>query len=317
MRLFGSERMIGFMDRLGLEDGQVIEHPWVSKSIEMAQRRVEEHNFEIRKQLLEYDNVMNKQREVIYAQRRQILEGNFLSEQIFDMMRAVIEGCCSNYLSKEKEETDDLTGLVNALFLKFGIKINNDDFSGLSQDTIQDRIYHILNQAYVEKQEKIGIQVMQYFQQMVLLQIIDSKWKDHLYAMDDLREGIGLRAIGQRDPLIEYKREAFMMFDQMMAAIQDDVIEMLFKIQPAAQEKVQGVFRLATQELLHPRTSRFQKSQEQSVDELPSDSGVQPPAPPLTLTKTFPKVGRNDPCPCGAIDAKTGKPIKYKKCHGR
>ncbi len=317
MRLFGSDRLIGIMDRLGLEEGQVIEHPWVSKSIEIAQRRVEEHNFEIRKQLLEYDNVMNKQREVIYAQRRQILEGSSLSEQILEMMRAVIEDCCENYKSPAEQESYDLTGLENALHLKFGIRINREDLSGLSQDAIQDRIYEILSKAYAQKQEAIGAQTIQHFERMVLLQIIDSKWKDQLYALDDLRRGIGLRAIGQRDPLIEYKREAFMMFDQMIAAIQEDAIEMLFKIQPAVPEELKGVFRLTAQELVHPEVSRFQKPQEQPSIEQPHGLGPGRPVSVPPTTKTYPKVGRNDPCPCGAVDPKTGKPIKYKRCHGR
>jgi len=327
MRLFGSERLIGIMDKLGLEKGQVIEHPWVTKSIEIAQRRVEEHNFEIRKQLLEYDNVMNKQREVIYGQRRQILEGNMLGEQILEMMRTVIEGFCENYSSSQQQESYDLTGLVNALYLKFGVRINKEELSGLSQEGIhpvrnkisngvQDRIYEILTNAYTEKQRVIGTEAMRQFERIVLLQIIDSKWKDHLYAMDDLREGIGLRAIGQRDPLIEYKREAFMMFDQMIATIQEDAIEMLLRIQPAAPERIQGVFRLAAQEFLHPEISRFQKPQEELTESQESLSGSSVPAK-STPAKTYPEVGRNEPCPCGAIDPKTGKPIKYKKCHGR
>ena len=317
MRLFGSDRLMGIMDRLGLEEGQVIEHPWVSKSIEIAQRRVEEHNFEIRKQLLEYDNVMNKQREVIYGQRRQILEGISVSDQILEMMRAVIEACCENYKSSEEQESHDLTGLINTLYLKFGIRINKEDLAGLSLEQIQDRIYEILTKAYTEKQEAIGTEEMRHFERIVLLQIIDSKWKDHLYAMDDLREGIGLRAIGQRDPLIEYKREAFMMFDQMIGSIQEDAIEMLFKIQPAVPEKLKGVFRLAAQEFLHPEVSRFQRPQEQPAIEQPHRFGPERPVSVPPSTKTFPKVGRNDPCPCGAIDSKTGKPVKYKKCHGR
>ncbi len=317
MRLFGSDRLIGLMDKLGLEQGQVIEHPWVSKSIEIAQRRVEEHNFEIRKQLLEYDNVMNKQREVIYAQRRQILEGGLISEQILEMMRAVIESYCENYKSSAEQGSYDLAGLENALYLKFGVRIDKENLSGLSQNAIQDRIYEILSKAYAQKQEAIGVQAMQHFERMVLLQIIDSKWKDQLYALDDLREGIGLRAIGQRDPLIEYKREAFMMFDQMIAAIQEDAIEMLFKIQPAVPEELKGVFRLTAQELVHPEVSRFQKPQEQPSIEQPHGFGPERPVSVPPATKTYPKVGRNDPCPCGAVDPKTGKPIKYKKCHGR
>ena len=328
MRLFGSERLIGMMDKLGLEEGQVIEHPWVSKSIEIAQRRVEAHNFEIRKQLLEYDNVMNKQREVIYGQRRQILEGILIKEQILEMMQAVIEGCCENYLSEAGQESYDLTGLVNTLYLKFGVKINKGDLSGLPPEQIktvgnkisggiQDRIHEILTKVYTEKEEKIGIEAMRHFERMVLLQIIDSKWKDHLYAMDDLRGGIGLRAIGQRDPLIEYKREAFIMFDQMITAIQEDAIEMLFKIQPDIPEELKGVFRLAAQQFLHPEISRFQKPQEQPTAEQPDRFAPERPVAVPPATKSYPKVGRNDPCPCGAIDPRTGKPIKYKKCHGR
>jgi preprotein translocase subunit SecA len=328
MRLFGSDRLVGIMDKLGLEPGQVIEHPWVSKSIEIAQRRVEEHNFEIRKQLLEYDNVMNKQREVIYAQRRQILEGSLPDGQIAEMMRAVIEGCCQDYLLKAEQESYDLTGLANALYLKFGVKIDKDRLADKGSSAVQEIIYEILSQAYAQKQEEIGAQAMQHFERMVLLQIIDSKWKDHLYAMDDLREGIGLRAIGQRDPLIEYKREAFMMFDQMGAAIQEDTVEMLFKIQPIASQKIPGVFRLGVQELLHPEVSRFQPGQGQAAggaqrpegypkDGLPGSPGQKENISPPPSAKTYPKVGRNDPCPCGAIDPRTGKPIKYKKCHGR
>jgi preprotein translocase subunit SecA len=330
MRLFGSDRLIGIMDRLGLEQGQVIEHPWVSKSIEVAQRRVEEHNFEIRKQLLEYDNVMNKQREVIYNQRRQVLQESLPGEQIKEMMRAVIEDCVENCLSKETQASFDLDGLVNTLYLKFRVKINKQELSDLSLEQIhphgkdfgvgiQERIYEILSRAYKHKEESIGVDLMRHFERMVLLQIIDSKWKDHLYAMDDLRQGIGLRAIGQRDPLIEYKREAFMMFDQMIGSIQEDAIEMLFKIQPVAPERIEGVFRLSAQELLHPEISRFHKPGKQSLSEdnmqdVPQQTA---PVPATSPKKVYPKVGRNDPCPCGAIDSKTGKSIKYKKCHGR
>jgi preprotein translocase subunit SecA len=317
MRLFGSDRLIGIMDKLGLEEGQAIEHPWVSKSIEIAQRRVEEHNFEIRKHLLEYDNVMSKQREVIYGQRRQILEGSSIKEQILEMMQAVAENCCKSYLSAADMESYDLAAVVNAVYLKFGVRINKEELSGLSLEQIQEKIYDILIRAYEEKEKAIGADQMRQFERIVLLQIVDSKWKDHLYAMDDLKEGIGLRAYGQRDPLIEYKREAFMMFDQMITSIQEEAIEMLFKIQPAVSERVQGVFRLVEGEFLHPEVSRFQRPQEQPAIEQPHRFGPQQPVSVPPSTKTYPKVGRNDPCPCGAKDPKTGKPIKYKKCHGR
>ncbi|MFH1577621.1 MAG: preprotein translocase subunit SecA [Candidatus Omnitrophota bacterium] len=317
MRLFGSGRLIGIMDKLGLEDGQVIEHPWITKSIEIAQKRVEEHNFEIRKQVLEYDNVMNKQREVIYSQRRQILRGSATGQHVIEMMRAVIEGCCGDYSSTSEDESYDLVGLVNALHLKFGVNINKDDLSGIPVEQIKDKVYEVLAKAYAQKQEVIGVDAMRHFERMVSLQVIDSKWKDHLYAMDDLREGIGLRAIGQRDPLIEYKREGFLMFEQMMNTIQEDVIEMLFKIEPVGSERAKRVFRLAAQQLLHPEISRFQAPQREAAPEEPRGPGPQGPVSMPANEKKYPKVGRNDPCPCGAIDSGTGKPIKYKKCHGR
>ncbi|MBU0549644.1 MAG: preprotein translocase subunit SecA [Candidatus Omnitrophica bacterium] len=317
MRLFGSDRLIGIMDRLGLEDGQVIEHPWVSKSIEIAQRRVEEQNFEIRKHLLEYDNVMNKQREVIYGQRRQILRGSSIKEQISDMMRAVIEDYCDVCLSDADQDSYDLTGLINKLYLKFRLKVNKEDFLNLSPVQIKEQVQQILGKAYAEKEEAIGADEMQNFQRMVLLQIIDAKWKDHLYAMDDLREGIGLRAVGQRDPLLEYKREAFIMFDQMVTAIREDVIELLFKIHPVASEKIKGIFRLSGQEFLHPGISGFQRPQEEPASkERPLTYAPDSALAGKGQSKAYEKVGRNDPCPCGAIDPQTGKPIKFKKCHG-
>ncbi len=317
MRLFGSDRLMAVMDRLGLEEGQVIEHPWVSKSIEIAQRRVEEHNFEIRKQLLEYDNVMNKQREIIYTQRREILEGDRVAERITKMLEEVVINLCDNYLPQATQESYDLLGLINALYLKFGLRIDKQDLTNLSYERIREKIYNILSETYRQKENKIGSGTMRHFERMILLQIIDSKWKDHLYAMDDLREGIGLRAIGQRDPLIEYKREAFIMFDQMINSIQEDAIEMLFKIQPVSQERVKGVFRLTEQEMLHPEASRFHTSQDRLVSAFNEPEAVQPSYHRKESTQRYPKVGRNDPCPCGAIDPKTGKPIKYKKCHGR
>ncbi len=318
MRLFGSDRLIGIMDKLGLEEDQAIDHPMISKSIEIAQKRVEEHNFEIRKQLLEYDNVMNKQREVIYAQRRQILEGISVREQVLEMVRTVAEAYCSDFLLRQESENYDFLGLINALHLKFGIKPTDKEFSGLTFDQTQDKVYELLYNAYVHKQEAVGEGAMRQFECMILLQIIDSRWKEHLYAMDDLREGIGLRAIGQRDPLIEYKREAFIMFDQMIMGIQEDAVEMLYKLQPQGSEEIKGVFRTAAQELSHPEAAHFQKS---GPRPLPESDSSQSKQQPVSLSqpsdKQYQHVGRNDPCPCGAVNPVNGKPIKFKKCHGK
>ena len=313
MRLFGSDRLVGIMDRLGLEEGQVIEHPWITKSIEIAQRRVETHNFEIRKQLLEYDNVMNKQREVIYGQRRQILEGASLKEELLE----VVDKLLSNILAVYVTDSGDLDtpGLISTLRLKFGLEIDTFLIKDAAKDKIKQDLYNKIIEAYETKEQSIGSDVMRHLERMVFLQIIDSKWKEHLYAMDNLREGIGLRAYGQRDPLIEYKREAFDMFSQMIATIGEEPIELLFRLRPARPQEFKGVFSSVTQELLHPEAAKFKAAEEKSImQELPSRPSRVIPASSQTPHL---KVGRNDPCPCGKIDSRTGNRLKYKKCCGR
>ncbi|MBI5145448.1 MAG: preprotein translocase subunit SecA, partial [Candidatus Omnitrophica bacterium] len=312
MRLFGSDRLAGMMDKLGLEEGQVIEHPWVSKSIEIAQRRVEQHNFEIRKQLLEYDNVMNKQREVIYGQRRQILEGISLKEEILDIIDKILDDILALHINSGSGQ-EDILGLASALRLKFGVELDNSLISGQGKDKIKEILSEKLTAAYAEKEKIVGSEVIRHLERMVFLQIIDSKWKDHLYAMDNLREGIGLRAYGQRDPLIEYKREAYDVFTQMMAGIEEEAVEMIFKLQPARPQSFRGVFSSLAQEFIHPEVSRPQQIAENIMPEEKVPSSANQPPPHIS----GPKVGRNDPCPCGKIDPATGKPIKYKKCCGR
>jgi preprotein translocase subunit SecA len=318
MRLFASDRLVLLMDKLGLEEGQVIEHPWVTKSIEIAQRRVEQHNFEIRKQLLEYDNVMNKQREIIYGQRREILEGASLKENIKEISARVVESILAAHTSEVIGAEVDLSELFNVLSLKFGLDFDISKRKNLSKAGLKEELLNSIGNFYEEKEKGIGEGMMRHLERMVFLQIIDAKWKDHLYAMDSLREGIGLRAYGQRDPLIEYKREAFEMFAQMIAVIEEEAIEVIFKLAPAKTERVRGVFSSISQEFLHPEISRFDKAQGEPAIEQPHGFGTPKPvsAPPPTL-KSQPKVGRNDPCPCGAKDPETGNPIKYKKCHGR
>jgi len=305
MRLFGSERLIGIMDKLGLEEGQVIEHPWVTRSIEIAQRRVEQHNFEIRKQLLEYDNVMNKQREIIYGQRYQILEGASLKENILDILKRIIEDASMVYLGENKEQ--NLSGLLGELSLKFGV-----DFSQLKEGQEEkEELYRIALVSYENKEKNIGPDLLRHLERMVFLQIIDSKWKDHLYAMDSLREGIGLRAYGQRDPLVEYKREAFQMFSQMISGIEEEAVEAIFKLQPVVPEKIKGVFSSVSKELLHPEAAKFEAPKEQ-INEGGFSGGQEPDFQEKnkTIKLSQPKVGRNDPCTCGS-----GK--KYKKCCGK
>jgi len=306
MRLFGSDRIIGLMDKLGLEEGQVIEHPWVTGSIEIAQRRVEQHNFEIRKQLLEYDNVMNKQREIIYGQRRQILEGFSLKDNIAGIINKLVEEYLQVYRQPNSTEAD-ITGLISSMSLKFGLEFNAQEFAGLGDQEVEDKLSGQLLEAYENKEKEITPELMRNLEGMVFLQIIDSKWKDHLYAMDSLREGIGLRAYGQRDPLIEYKREAFEMFAQMISAIEEEAVEIIFKVQPAKPDRFQGVFSSLPKELSHPESVKFQAPLDERDISQTGAGSIEHPSAAKPVQSHQPKVGRNDPCPCGS-----GK--KYKKC---
>ncbi len=311
MRLFGSERLVGLMDKLGLEEGQVIEHPWVTRSIEIAQRRVEQHNFEIRKQLLEYDNVMNKQREIIYSRRREVLGGVSLKEDVLAIAAKLAEDMLVSYMGDSmKGEEPDIAGLSTALNLKFGIELDEARLKDLvSAPTKEESCAKLIGGYYEEKEKNIDEGLMRHMERMVFLQIIDSKWKDHLYAMDYLREGIGLRAYGQRDPLIEYKREGFGMFTQMIGAIEEEAVEALFKLHPARTERFKGVFSSVSQHFEHPEVAKFEAPQGQR----PPDEGAQinpPESRPKPIQSSQPKVGRNSPCPCGS-----GR--KYKKCCGR
>jgi len=308
MRLFGSDRLIGIMDKLGLEEGQVIEHPWITKSIEIAQRRVEQYNFEIRKQLLEYDNVMNKQREVIYGQRRSVLEGTFFKEDIISIIEKIIEDIMAIHIgSKLSSEEWDIAGLVSTLKLKFNKEPDTLKIQKLNRDELKEELQKNVIEAYDEKERSIGPDMMRHLERMVFLQIIDIKWKEHLEAMDYLREGIGLRAVGQRDPLVEYKREGFEMFSQMIAVIEEEAIETIFRIQAAKPERFKGVFSSVSQEFLHPEATRPERPQENIVTQEPQ--AYQEPVKSSPHV-SGPKVGRNDPCPCGS-----GK--KYKKCCGK
>ncbi|MFA6349325.1 MAG: preprotein translocase subunit SecA, partial [Candidatus Omnitrophota bacterium] len=312
MRLFGSNKLIGIMNKLGLEEGQVIEHPWVTHSIEIAQKRVEQHNFEIRKQLLEYDNVMNKQREVIYARRKEILEGVALKEEIIEFAKDAVADIVSGYYGDTSKGAElDKAALINAFKLTFGVEINPDLINDVNKEVTIEDVSEMAIKAYDIKEEVVGKDLMRFLEHAAFLQIIDTKWKEHLYAMDNLREGIGLRAYGQRDPLIEYKREGFQMFSDMMYSIEREVVETVYKMQPAKPERVKGVFSEVSKNLVHNEVEQFgnapvvQEEEGGSVDlDIKADQG------PVAQAHAGLKVGRNDPCPCGS-----GK--KYKKCCGK
>ncbi|MDP3143620.1 MAG: SEC-C metal-binding domain-containing protein, partial [Candidatus Omnitrophota bacterium] len=308
MRLFGSDRIIGIMDKLGMEEGQAIEHGLVSRAIEIAQKRVETHNFEIRKQLLEYDNVMNKQREIIYGLRRQTLEGHETKEFVLQATEGLLDKILDRCLPIDSQggewNQEELTILLKA---SFGAEIKLP-VEGLSREDIRVRILMGILGIYEEKEKNISTEQLRQLERLVILQVIDAKWKDHLYAMDNLKEGIGLRAYAQRDPLIEYQHEAFSMFESMFDSVSDEVVETIYKIQPVKQERLKGVFASLPKEFVHNEFSTMEHARQmnQQRPEEPTPA-VSAPAP---VQRDMPKVGRNDPCPCGS-----GK--KYKKCCGK
>jgi preprotein translocase subunit SecA len=318
MRLFGSDKLIGIMDTLGMQEGQVIEHPWINKSIEMAQKRVEAYNFEIRKQLLEYDDVMNKQREIIYSQRKMVLENPDVSETIKDMVQDLFESDIELFIQKNLNPDNwDFIGLENWLRAEFGPKIiiDRDKLlnSGNAQDA-QDYLLGEITRAYEEKEGLIGKETMRHLERMITLQVVDMRWKEHLYAMDSLKEGIGLRAYGQKDPLIEYKNEGYLLFQQLVERIKKEIVEILFRIQAAEEKGFKAVFRSLPVELVHREFSglskaKFAQQRENIVPQSPSAEGDVSSSAGRIAKPDQPKVGRNDPCPCGS-----GK--KYKKCCG-
>ena len=348
MRIFGSDRIARLMEFKWFqwEEGLPIEHRMVTRAIETAQKRVEGHNFDIRKQLLEYDNTMNRQREVIYEQRRRIIEGVDLEGLARDIVAEVVEDLLDAFASKElRPEAWDLAGLTQALRRQFAIELEQGSLGSGDRETMQERLTQAFTQAYDAKQAALGAEAMRRHAATVLLVIIDAKWKDHLYMMDALREGIHLRAYGHRDPLVEYQREAYRMFQELVQAMKAESLALLLRLQPAAEEAARSVFATTPRQELHPEAptlstavppgswvqplspteveggrARGAADAVPSTFYLPPSTAFEPRAPAqrptATIQRAGPKVGRNDPCPCGRVD-ESGKPIKYKKCHGR
>lgn len=288
MRLFGADNIKGLMEKLGFEDDQPIEHPLITKSIENAQKKVEAHNFDIRKHVLEYDDVMNTQREVIYSQRRHVLESDDLSESIQQMISEVVNRILDIYMPKDiHPEEWDIKGLEEYVKDIFPVNLSMDQLNveEVSRENIANVLVQKAQEAYKQKEAELGSEVMRELERYIMLKTVDQKWMDHLDAMDQLRDGIGLRAYGQRDPVIEYKFEGYEMFQEMIKSIQEDTLRYLFRVKvKAAPER-----------------------QEKNYNVSYSRSGGEGKPQPVKKQK---KVGRNDPCPCGS-----GK--KYKKCCGR
>ncbi len=307
LRLFGSDRIARVMDRFGMKEGDVIQHSMITRSVERAQRKVEENNFAIRKRLLEYDNVMNQQREVVYDRRRHALVGERLKDEIFDMMREHLGEIVDKYY-----DDGDIAGLVDELRRTFLVDVNftPDEFRRLGKDGVSDRAYNAAVEFYNRKEQELGVEIMSRLERMATLQVIDEKWKEHLREMDDLKEGINLRAYGQKDPLVEYKREAFEMFVEMLKNINREVLQIVFRAFPAQAEEIPQ--RRAAK---MPRREQMQLHHDSAVglgmqaNREPAAQGAegQIKRKPVRVAE---KVGRNDPCPCGS-----GK--KYKNCHGK
>jgi preprotein translocase subunit SecA len=305
MRIFASERVSQLMLKLGMEEGVPIEHGMVTRAIANAQKKVEAHNFEIRKQLLEYDDVMNKQREVIYRHRRAVLSGENLTADLQDMMAGVVDSSLNIYCSAEQyPEEWDTKGLIEMMHSQFGIDITRGSQDGgeslrdMGRDALVEDLHAQVRDAYARREQELGPELMRFLEKTFMLQVIDHHWKDHLLGMDHLRDGIGLRGYGQKDPLIEYKREGFDLFAGMMERIKSDTLDRLFHVQ-AVRQTSEGAAPTPPPPpvISHPQPK------------LTLNRGEEPVAAQTPVHRADDKVGRNDPCPCGS-----GK--KYKKCHG-
>jgi preprotein translocase subunit SecA len=295
MRIFGSDRIQGLMGRLGMEEGEAIEHGMVSKAIERAQKQVEGRNFETRKHLLEYDDVMNKQREAIYKLRRDILEGLEGREYVLGVAEDILDGLIETHCPEKSDPQDwDLTGLRTEMLAYFNINAGEMNLDELGIDELRATLWKAIEERYAEKESRHDTQVMRGFERAIMLHSVDTSWKDHLLALDHLKEGIGLRGYGQRDPLQEYKKESFDLFEMMRERVENDIVQKLFRFEPVTEEQM--LEQRARQQRVAPRI------------ELSAPPKVEGQRPQPAVNREV-KVGRNDPCPCGS-----GK--KYKKCHG-
>ncbi len=293
LRIFGGERITGIMEKLGMEEGEPIEHNLISRAIENAQAKVEGHNFDIRKQLIEYDDVMNQQREVIYRQRREALNGKSLKPSIENMIRDKSEEIAFSYADEKALPDDwDMKGLSETVFKQFNFRLkdlNGEVLEKMNGEDLAQFIYDETMSVYDGKEKLTGADGFRHLERVVMLQTVDGMWKDHLLSMDHLKEGIGLRGYAQQNPLIVYKKEGFELFQEMISRIKDEIVSILFRIQISEPEKIEDLKKPKDQKLIF-------SGGDESVSKKP-------------VKREEGKIGRNDPCPCGS-----GK--KYKKCCG-
>ena len=304
MRMFASERMASMMKRLGMKRGEAIEHPWVSRAIENAQRKVEGRNFDIRKQLLEYDDVANDQRKVVYEQRNELLDEGEISETIKAIREDVLDRVISEYIPPQSLiEMWDIAGLEERLRADFALPLPIqqwlDEDNKFHEEVLRERILEELVKAYQEKEQMVGEQVLRQFEKTIMLQSLDMHWKEHLAAMDHLRQGIHLRGYAQKNPKQEYKREAFELFAEMLEALKLEVVTILSKVRVRAEEEVEAVEQKR-------RAADAAQQKEYQHESTPTSGTSSAPE----QARAAQQVGRNDPCPCGS-----GK--KFKHCHGK
>jgi preprotein translocase subunit SecA len=299
LRIFGADRLKGLMSKIGMEDNEPIEHRWISRAIENAQKKVESHNFDIRKHLLEFDDVMNKQREVVYHRRRELLSGASLKDDVLDMCDALVEEIAGAHGNDEIDPSEwDWKAIDDAFFKQFKFRPGFNAQTEVEGKAIHgsDDLIEIgterVHQLYDQRETEFTEPVMRQIEKIVMLQTLDALWKDHLLAMDHLKEGIGLRGYAQVNPLVEYQKEGFTMFEALMAVMQQDVVEKVFSVQVQRQQDVEQI----------------QQPKPQKV--VMSHGGETEAAAAAPAKREENKVGRNDPCPCGS-----GK--KYKRCHGK
>ena len=296
MRLFGSDKIKGMMDKLGMEEDEPIENKIVTSSIENAQKKVEERNFNIRKMVLEYDDVMNQQREVIYKERRKVLDQEDLRSTVMEFTHKIVDRAMSMYCPPESYSEDwDLKNLVRyceEYFAPFG-ELKEEKLADLGRDEIGEYLHKLADDIYASREEEISPEIMRELENLVMLKVVDNHWMEHLDAMDMLREGVGLRAYGQKDPLVEYKFEAFDMFEAMIEAIEDDVVKYMYRVNVVSQPMMTMDDPLENATMNNP-----------TVDTADGEAVKEP------VVNKGPEIGRNDPCPCGS-----GK--KYKNCCGK
>ena len=303
MRLFGSDNVASIMEKMGMEEDLPIENPMISRAIENAQKKVEGRNFEIRKHILEYDDVLNQQREVVYKQRRQVLEGENLKGNIREMVPDIIRAALHIYADEKVYPEDwDLAGLIafgERVFLPLDL-LKEDSLRGLSRDELAEKLAEANEIFFLRREEEIGEEVMRELERVILLRVVDSKWMDHIDAMHQLRQGVGLRAYGQQNPLIEYKYESYEMFQDMVHSIREDVVRLILHVQINQPPERQGEAM---------QTTAFKKQEGGAMLEARESHGEETAGRVKQAPVTVTKIGRNDPCPCGS-----GK--KYKKCCG-